>query len=236
MGEVLFPRVVQKVAHPLYLGDSVFANNTWAAIIEACQKNKVPESWAVGDQKPMIINGAEYVIDIIGKNHDTYADGSGIAPLTFQLHDCYEKTYQLNGTQGNSDGWAACTFRTTDLPTIIAAMPQLVRDGLHAVTKRTGGGYSNPGFRSTTDKLFLLSEVEIFGSNISTNAGEGTQYAYYAAGGSKIKKLNGAAISWWERSPNKNANDAYGYVQATGTHANGNPYYSEYGVAPAFCF
>ena len=67
--------------------DSVFANNTWKQIIEACHNNAVPDTWNVADQKPMTINGVDYQIDIIGKNHDTYASG-GKAPLTFQLHDC----------------------------------------------------------------------------------------------------------------------------------------------------
>ena len=53
-----------------------FSDNTWAQIIDACHKNQVPETWVVGNQKAMTINGADYVIDIIGKGHDDYADGS----------------------------------------------------------------------------------------------------------------------------------------------------------------
>ena len=69
--------------------DPVFANNTWEQIIEACHNNAVPDTWKVADQKPMTINGVDDQIDIIGKNHDDYADGSGKAPLTFQLHNSY---------------------------------------------------------------------------------------------------------------------------------------------------
>lgn len=28
-----------------------FADNTWAQIIDACHKNKVPETWVVGNQR-----------------------------------------------------------------------------------------------------------------------------------------------------------------------------------------
>ena len=205
---------------------------------EACQQNKVPDSWAVGDQKIMIINGAEYAIDIIGKNHDTYTGGAGagIAPLTFQLHDCYGTKYRLNDTQGNYEGWSSSAFRRYDVPKIIAAMPPVVQAALHAVVKRTGGGSTNPEFRVMSDKMFLLAEVEIFGTTNTTHEGEGSQYAYYAAGGSTIKKLNGVATNWWERSPNRLNNESYGYVKATGAHANGNPYTNQFGVAPAFCF
>lgn len=63
--------------------DPVFANNTWEQIIAACHNNEVPETWKVADQKTMAIGGVDYLIDIIGKNHDDYSDGSGKAPLTF---------------------------------------------------------------------------------------------------------------------------------------------------------
>lgn len=68
----------------------VFANNTWEQIIAACHNNEVPDTWKAADHKPMTIGGVDYQIDIIGKNHDDYSDGSGKAPLTFQLHDCYK--------------------------------------------------------------------------------------------------------------------------------------------------
>ena len=76
--------------------DDIFANNSWEAIIAACQSGNVPASWAVGDSKTMTIGGTDYQIDIIGKNHDTYTAG-GTAPLTFQLHDCYGTEYNMNG-------------------------------------------------------------------------------------------------------------------------------------------
>lgn len=56
-----------------------FADNEWSEIIAACQSGDVPDSWVVGNYKNMTINGKAYRIDIIGKNHDTYASG-GTAP------------------------------------------------------------------------------------------------------------------------------------------------------------
>ena len=73
---------------PPVIFDAIFANNSWEEIIAACQSGNVPDSWSVGDSKAMTINGTNYQIDIIGKNHDTYTAG-GTAPLTFQMHDCY---------------------------------------------------------------------------------------------------------------------------------------------------
>lgn len=61
--------------------DPVFANNSWEQIIAACQNNEVPDTWVADGScyKDMLIGGKNYRIDIIGKNHDTYASG-GTAP------------------------------------------------------------------------------------------------------------------------------------------------------------
>lgn len=177
-----------------------FADNDWSAIIAACHSGSVPSTWVVGNSKTMTINGASYQVDIIGKNHDTYTAG-GKAPLTFQLHDCYADTKAMNSSNTNSGGWTSCAMRSTHLPAILALMPTEVRSGIREVNKLTSAGSQSATINTTADKLFLLSEVEVFGSNSYSAAGEGTQYDYYKAGNSKVKNRNGSAASWWERSP-----------------------------------
>ena len=214
--------------------DPVFVNNTWAAIIAACQSGNVPDSWAVGDSKMMTINGTDYQIDIIGKNHDTYTAG-GTAPLTFQMHDCYETAYAMNSSNTNSGGWTSCKMRSTRLPAILALMPTEVQNGIREVTKLTSAGNMSATINTTADKLFLLSEIEIFGSVIYSKNGEGTQYDYYNAGNSKVKKVNGSASHWWERSPSGTDSTYFCRVGS-----DGNAYYnvSTYsrGVSFGFCF
>lgn len=178
-----------------------FADNDWATIIDACHKNKVPATWVVGNSKTMLINGTEYQIDIIGKNHDDYADGSGKAPLTFQLHDCYGEPEAMNSTDTNDGGWMKCAMRQTHLPAILSQMPVEVQNGIREVNKLTSAGSQSSTINTTEDKLFLLSEIEIFGSTSHSKSGEGTQYDYYKAGNSKVKNRNGSATAWWERSP-----------------------------------
>ena len=80
MGKVIMSGIVPTLKAPVTYNAN-FADNDWATIIKACHKNQVPETWVVGNQKAMTINGADYVIDIIGKNHDDYADGSGKAVI-----------------------------------------------------------------------------------------------------------------------------------------------------------
>ena len=188
MGKVIMSGIVPTLKAPVTYKAN-FADNTWAQIIDACHKNQVPDTWVVGNSKTMLINGTEYQIDIIGKSHDDYADGSGKAPLTFQMHDCYADVNRMNSSNINT----------------------------------------------TADKLFLLSEIEIFGSVSYSKSGEGTQYDYYKAGNSKVKNRNGGAAYWNERSPLKDGSTQFCMVSNTGTADYGGAS-SAAGVAFGFCF
>lgn len=212
-----------------------FADNTWAQIIDACHKNKVPETWVVGNQKTMTINGTAYTIDIIGKNHDDYADGSGKAPLTFQMHDCYADRKMMNGGSTNSGGWTSCSMRQTDLPAILVLMPTEVQNGIREVNKLTSAGSKSSTINTTADKLFLLSEIEIFGNITYSVSGEGTQYDYYKVGNSKVKNYNGSANYWWQRSPRIGNYSSFCAVSNSGLadYISANDVYC---VSFAFCF
>ena len=213
-----------------------FADYGWDEIIAACQSGQVPDTWVADGScyKDMLIGGKNYRIDIIGKNHDTYAAG-GTAPLTFQMHDCYNDTKQMNSSNTNSGGWTNCAMRTTHLPAILALMPEEVQAAIKEVQKKTSAGSQSSSIQATNDKLFLLSEIEIFGSTTYSFAGEGKQYDYYKAGNSTVKNLSGSAYFWWERSP-FSSDSAYfcsvgssGYAAATIVSASR-------GVAFGFCF
>lgn len=223
----------QSMKLPLIELADAFAANSWETIIAACQSGNVPDSWAVGDSKSMTINGMSYQIDIIGKNHDEYADGSGTAPLTFQLHDCYSEAKQMYSTNLSGLGWKNTDMRLTYLPAILALMPAEVQNGIHAVNKKTSEGGNSTTIEIVSDTLFLLSEVEIFGTASSSVAGEGSQYDYYKAGNSKIKKREGVDEFWWDRS--SASGGMFCTVRANGQAGASNASNS-LGVSFAFCF
>lgn len=233
MGRVIMSGIVPTLKAPVTYKAN-FADNTWAQIIDACHKNQVPETWVVGNQKTMTINGTAYTIDIIGKNHDTYANG-GKAPLTFQLHDCYADRKMMNGASTNSGGWTSCSMRQTDLPAILALMPTEVQNGIREVNKLASAGSKSSTINTTADKLFLLSEIEIFGNITYSVSGEGTQYDYYKVGNSKVKNYNGNANYWWQRSPRIGNYSSFCAVSNSGLadYISANDVYC---VAFAFCF
>ena len=177
--------------------ESSFYNASWESVIYACQSNNVPSDWNVGDSKEMIIDGTSYTIDIIGKNHDTYADG-GAAPLTFQLHDCLDTTYQMNTTATNVGGYDSTAMHTTHLPAIKALMPTEVQAAIKSVGKKTMTNAASWAYETVNCDLFLLSKKEVLDSGPT----EGSQYAYYAEGNSAVKTtVSGSKVSWWLRSP-----------------------------------
>lgn len=223
--------------------DPLFANNSWEQIIDVCESGNVPDTWAIGNQKAMTINGTSYLIDIIGKNHDMYSDGSGVAPLTFQMHDSYNTVNNMNTSQTNEGGWRDCVARNTYLPNILATMPQSVRESIKEVNKKASAGYESGTIYTTADKLFLLSEVEVFGTTTRSAYGEGSRYAYYSAGNSTVKKVAGSNANWWLRSPKygtqyniagntKNFCIVNWYNECLDATARD----SRYGFAFAFCF
>lgn len=216
---------------------AAFADATWEQIIDACHQNAVPDTWVADGTcyKDMEINGTNYRIDIIGKNHDDYADGSGKAPLTFQMHDCYTETKQMNSSNTNSGGWQNCQMRTQTMPALKALLPAEVQAGIRAINKLTSAGNQSSSILTTSDELFLLSEIEIFGSTNYSFAGEGTQYDYYKAGNSKVKNRSGSAYNWWERSPYPGKSTIFCRVDSSG-NANWNSASASYGVSFGFCF
>ena len=211
--------------------DPVFGNNSWAAIIKACQEKQVPDTWNVGNSCNMTINNKTYAIDIIGKNHDDYADGSGKAPLTFQMHTTYATQYKMNGAEYNNCGWKNCLVRTSNaFPKLKQVMPAEVVAALKAVTKKTTAGDASSSIDTTSDTLFLLSEIEVQGTRTHSYAGEGTQYAYYKTAANRKKNR-----AWYLRSPRINSTSCFCRTGWDG-EADWSVASEVDGIAAAWCF
>lgn len=226
----------------LTLISSVFSENDWSTIIEACQSGEVPSTWAVGDQKIMTIDGHDYLVDILGKNHDTYADGPGTAPLTFVLHDCYGTLYKMNTSNSDTGKiWTNTYIRKTVLPALLKLMPEEVQRAVREVSKTIVSSVSTPASYSiVTDKLFILSLAEVFAGDGHSQT-DGTPYTTYfgqdstlVASSKRVKKYLGTAMQWWLRTPSAYAKECYtvnakgqlGVVSLT----------TECGLVFAFCF
>ena len=120
------------------------------------------------------------------------------------------------------------------MATLLNQLSSDLKSVLKFVNKVTSVGNNSSGLETTSDKLFLLSEIEVFGATQYSYAGEGKQYEYYTAGNSTIKKVNGSANIWWERSPFSGGTNFFCYVNANG-YAGGNIASYSGGVSFGFC-
>ena len=218
--------------YPFTIGDNL--NDTDWADIDICGRlGMAQQFFKVGDSKTVNIGGTNYEVQIIGFNHDDKVSG-GKAAYSFQLVDCLNQTQQMNTSNTNTGGWNGSAMRGR-MSTYKSQLPASLRNVIKTVKKKSGtGGGSSSGTQQTNDDLFLLSEIEIFGTTTYSVAGEGTQYEWYKAGNSRIKKVNGSASAWWERSPRSGNTNNFCGVDGSGNAANGNADAS-YGVSFGFC-
>lgn len=218
--------------YPFTIGDNL--NDTDWADIDICGRlGMAQQFFKVGDSKTVNIGGTNYEVQIIGFNHDDKVSG-GKAAYSFQLVDCLNQTQQMNTSNTNTGGWNGSAMRGR-MSTYKSQLPAALRNVIKTVKKKSGtGGGSSSGTQQTNDDLFLLSEIEIFGTTTYSVAGEGTQYEWYKAGNSRIKKVNGSAGGWWGRSPYSGNTDTFCYVDSSGT-ASDNYANDSRGVSFGFC-
>ena len=180
---------------------------------------------SVGDQVTLPLNGTNYAFDVIGFNHDALATptaygtatATGKAGITFQMHDLFGTFFAMNDSRTNAGGWKGSKMRTSTMVTMKGYLPSAWQTAIKPVNKASGtGGGSSSGTETVSDSCFLLAKVEIFGATSYSVAGEGTQYAYYKAGNSKVKNQNGSARDWWERSPNSGNSNYFCFVGSDG--------------------
>lgn len=197
----------------------------------------------VGSQVTIALNGTNYTFDVIGFNHDTLTTSTaygattktGKAGITFQMHDLFATYYPMNSTNTNSGGWKSSAMRTSTMPIMKGYLPPAWQTAIKPVNKASGlGGGSSSGTETVSDSCFLLAEIEVFGSTTESVSGEGTQYAYYKAGNSKVKKKGGSATAWYERSPDSDSSLPFCIVSKYGTATIYNVTLQP-GVAFAFC-
>ena len=242
---------------------AVLNNATWAQVKQASDSGVASNYWAVGDTKQITMNGkvsdgltlsnySTYVY-IIGFNHNSSVEGTGIAFGGFKTaasggidvalcdsgynsNKTSGQWFNMNNSNTNSGGWKNSAMRTTHLPAILALMPTEVQNGIREVSKKASVGGESSTIETVSDKLFLLSEIEIFGSVTYSMSGEGSQYAYYKAGNSRVKSNNGTETEWWERSRSSRDVASFCCVSEEGSaqYTIQSVYYES--TAFAFCF
>ena len=186
---------------------NVMENNTWAAIQEHIAAGTLPASF-VGQTKAITYGGDTYHLQLARIN-----DGTGTAGTYYPNHtadfisvETMRDRQKMNSTNTNVGGWKSAELRTYLNNTVYNALPSdlkaVIIDKTHMYTQ----GNQSTSFESVTDKLWLPTEWECFGS--ATNGGESATYnVHYSAifpdanSRKKIRVGQTSAYYWWESSP-----------------------------------
>lgn len=221
---------------------------SWSEIKDLIKSGRAADYLKVGDTKDITLNlpagsydlvagkyfsgavSGTYKVVILGIDHNSAYEG------TNRVHFCIGRNFvgtdiafssmKMNTAQTNSGGWAGCPMRTWLNETLINGLPSDLTDVITPCTKytnNTGNSNAESDITSTSDKLWLLSEFEVFGSRKNANQYEHNyqkQYTYYKNGISTIRyhhQSTGSTFWWWLRSAGCNDSDKFCFVNSYGS-------------------
>ncbi|MDE6200379.1 MAG: hypothetical protein K2M47_00895 [Clostridiales bacterium] len=228
-----------------------FAGDGWAQIAAYAESGEAADYYKVGDEKVIELSTGETItLVILGFNHDDKA-GGGKAGISIGMKNCLSTTYPMNASNTNAGGWDGSAMRTATMATLLSQLPADLQSVIKPVLKKSTAGGASANIVTSTDKLWLLSVIEIMGDISPANGNgykdEGEQYEYWrtikdgagtgtAANPDRIKTAGdgGAACVWWLRSPIVSITTGFHSVITTGKF---NSNYAGYscGVSFGFC-
>ena len=180
-------------------------------------------------------------VEIIGHNHDSLADGSGKAPLTFLCVDLPQILHRMNEESSNDGGWEASEMRAFLNDELFIALPSELQTIIKPVYKISDGGSTNKTLITTIDSCWLASYDEVGLTSGSNNlAGQGELYsAIFSSNKDTRKKYitdDTATGGWWLRSSyySTNSNSMFWRVTNSGGSYSDIAFNSFY-VAFGFC-
>ena len=232
-----------------------FATDSWKTIIKAVRNNNISK-YNVGDTRTIDMGTyGTHTLRIANKSKPSSCSKSGYSQtacgFVLEFADIIT-TYNMNpaGTYKNveyeygwnKDGWPASAMRTFVNNDIYNSLPSDLRSGIVETTVVSGYGSSDSANFTSTDKLYLLSPMEVwgdwtgmYGSEVDRAKNQTRQLDYYSNLGvtynnynSAIKKHGKTQYFWWHRSAKYDNNIGF-----YGMRGNGYAY-RDGGVSPAF--
>ena len=232
-----------------------FAADSWKTIIKAVRNNNISK-YNVGDTRTIDMGTyGTHTLRIANKSKPSSCSKSGYSQtacgFVLEFADIIT-TYNMNpaGTYKNveyeygwnKDGWPASAMRTFVNNDIYNSLPSDLRSGIVETTVVSGYGSSDSANFTSTDKLYLLSPMEVwgdwtgmYGSEVDRAKNQTRQLDYYSNldvtynnYNSAIKKHGTSQYFWWHRSAKYDNNIGF-----YGMRGNGYAY-RDGGVSPAF--
>ena len=224
-----------------------FKDDSWETIVANVRAGNT-DVYKVGDTKEIELTGevaGTYTVRIANTTTPKECNTEGFSQtacgFVIEFEDIITK-HPMNSTLTNVGGWEASEMRTYVNDTIYESLPTELRENIINTTVVSGHGSSDTSNFTTTDKLYLLSTKEIFGTSASydTVNEETRQLDYYNSIGvttsnksGAIKQYNGSSSYWWLRSAYSSNTSSFYYMYRSGGW--GSNFASDaLGVVPAF--
>jgi len=158
-----------------------FAVDSWQTIANVSSCGLAQNFYNVGDEKQIMLQDGEIItVVILGFNHDDLSSGLGKAGISIGMKALLTDGTVANVTNTNIGGWADSYMRNTTMTEIFDRLPVTLQNLVKTVNKTSTIGGSNTNTVVTADKIWLLSRVELDGTDELGYADEGTQYEYWA--------------------------------------------------------
>ena len=156
-----------------------FEKASWADIAAISESGRAAAYFGVGEEKTIeLTTGEKVTLVILGFNHDDLT-GGGKAGMTIGMKNLLATRYAMNSSSTNAGGWDQSKMRTETMQTLLAQLPSDLRNSIKQVNKKATAGNASTTITTSSDKLFLFSEVEIDGTTTAGYADEGEQYEYW---------------------------------------------------------
>lgn len=210
---------------------------SWKEIDEIGRAGKARELFAVGATKrDTMKNGFVAEYKIIGFEHDDLADGSGKAPISWDMVRAYKDEWAMNDESTNDGGWEKCKMNQRMNGELLALCSDELQAIIKPVIKLTSAGNRSKEIIKSVCKLWLKSEKELYGRCFYSAPGEGSWYEYYRQEDVPyfVEDTDGERVSQWLRSAICNYYHYFCYVYTDGS-ANSNSALYASALSPGFC-
>jgi len=229
---------------------SDFETDSWSTIIKNVKSGNT-KNYNVGEIKQITLKSTDtniagtYRVRIANTSTPAECNTTGFSQtacgFVIEFVDIINE-HAMNSTRTNVGGWRDSEMRTYVNDNIYNSLPTEVKNGIIDTTVVSGhGSTSGEANFTTTDKLYLLSTKEVFGTNATydTAGTETRQLDYYknilvSNGLGRIKTFNGSNSYWWLRTAENHRTDSFDYLYDGSDDLLDFSADSGSGVAPAF--
>lgn len=187
---------------------------TWDEIKAISNAGQAADYFKLGDTKTIVTNeGQEIVVEVVGINEDTNADGSGPVGISWASQITIEER-QMHPTE-DINSWVDSETRRWLQEDFYQELPEDLQSAIVSVNK-TYYDNADKTTKTCVDSLWIPSYREIFGNpnNNPNFETEGPDYTeFFHSENARVRyALDGSDTYWWVRTAAFNRDVGYFYA------------------------